>query len=268
MSLPLSQFNDAPPHAADAATPGDARELHNALAHCQARLQRLQQQQEAYAMGVAHDLRAPLRAIDSYAALLAGQAGTALDATAREYLQRIRTAAARLGGMVDAISELARVERAPLRLAQVDLSLLAEWACAELQDAAPTREARIEVAPDLHAYGDERLLRQLLTQVLRNAWRFTDPAQPVRIAVTGERAGENLRVRIRDGGRGFDPQYAERVFTPFARLHSAEEGAGDGLGLAIAKRIAERLGGDLQAHSAGKDQGSEFVLTLPAAEQA
>jgi PAS domain S-box-containing protein len=241
--------------------------LQQRLAEGAAALQAMSQQQEAFAYGVSHDLRAPLRAIDSFAALLDSKARGLLDDAGRDYLARIRAAAARMGELIDALLDLSRAGRSELKFEPVDLSLLAGWAGAELQDAEPGRAAEIDVSPGLVASGDERQLKLMLTQLLDNAWKFSRTRDRVRIEVRGERDGDRLHVRIRDHGAGFDMRYADKLFEPFQRLHGADEGGGNGIGLAIAHRIVERHGGRIHAESE-PGQGSTFHLDLPAATPA
>lgn len=227
-------------------------------------LETTQQQLQLFADAVAHDLRAPLRSIESFSALLAERAGDRLDATDRDYLARIRTAAERMSGLLGALSELSRATRAELKPTEVDLSLLAEWVCAELQDADPEHPAQITVQPGLSAWGDERLLKLMLTQLLDNAWKFSRGPDPIRIEVSGQRDRATLRLTIRDHGLGFDMRYVHKLFVPFQRLHGPEHGGGHGLGLAIAQRVAERHHGRIQAESQ-PGSGSTFTLEWPAA---
>ncbi|MCA1713625.1 MAG: PAS domain S-box protein [Gammaproteobacteria bacterium] len=224
----------------------------------------LNKQQEAFAYGISHDLRAPLRAIDSFATLLDNHCAAALDDTGRGYLDRIRAAATRMNGLIDALLELSRVGRVALKSEPVDLSLLAEWTGAELQEAEPGRAAQITVAPGLLARGDERLLKVLLTQLLHNAWKFSAGDAQVRIHVDGEVRDDRLQLRVRDHGSGFDMRYADKLFEPFQRLHGPEQAGGTGLGLAIAQRIVERHGGRLWVQSE-PGMGSTFHVELPAA---
>lgn len=251
----------APPAGAPAGGEQPSRDPH-ASSDAESRLAALAAQQEQLAHGIAHDLRAPLRAIDGFAAMLARHAGETLDATGHDYLQRIRDAAQRMGALVDALQTYSRAGRVPLREAPVDLSLLAEWVAADLQDAAPGRAARIEVAPGLVAHGDEELLRELLRQLLDNAWKFSAPRERVEVRVEGERDGDRQRLRISDRGIGFDMQYVDKLFQPFQRLHGADQQAGAGLGLAIAQCIARRHGGGIRAESA-LGEGSVFHVELP-----
>lgn len=225
-----------------------------------AELEAAQRRLEAFAYGVSHDLRAPLRSIDGFALQLARQA-EALDEQGREQLSRIRSASARMGGLIDSLLELARIGRAELRPARVDVSMLAEWAAAELQDAHPGRRAVVRVWPGLEAVGDERLLKVLLTQLLRNAWQFSASRDAVEVDVEGERKGHGLHLVVRDRGIGFDMAYAGKLFEPFQRLHSSEQGAGDGIGLTIAQQIAARHRGRIHAEAV-PDVGANFHVEL------
>ena len=239
-------------------------EMERRLAEREAELATLGQEFEQFAYGVSHDLRAPLRAIDNFAGLLQRHLGEGVDPAARDYLERIQGAATRLGGLLDALLGLSRAGRQPLRPQEVDLSLLAEWAAAELRDAEPQREADIRVQPGLVAHGDEALLRQLLQQLLHNAWKFSGRNERVEITVEGERVDDHLHLRIRDAGSGFDMRYADKLFVPFQRLHGPDDGGGHGIGLAIAQRIVERHGGRIRAQSE-PGAGSTFHIELPIA---
>jgi PAS domain S-box-containing protein len=225
-----------------------------------AELEEAQRRMEAFAYGVSHDLRAPLRAIDGFAVQLSRQTD-ALDEQGREQLSRIRIASARMGGLIDSLLELARIGRAELRPAHVDVSMLAEWAAAELQDAHPGRQAVVRVQPGLEAVGDERLLKVLLTQLLRNAWQFSASRELVEVDVEGARNGQGLHLVVRDRGIGFDMAYAGKLFEPFQRLHGSDQGAGDGIGLTIAQQIAARHRGRIHAEAV-PDQGASFHVEL------
>jgi PAS domain S-box-containing protein len=204
---------------------------------------------EAFVHGVSHDLRAPLRTIDGFATQLMRATRDQLDTPAQEHLQRIRAATARMGGLIDGLLELARVNRGKLRPTRVDVSLLAQWALAELQDAQPQREADVDVQPGLEVIGDERLLKTLLDQLLSNAWRFSASRPQVWIRVQGERKGDRLEVSIHDRGIGFDMAYSAKLFEPFQRLHGGDQGAGNGIGLTIAQQVAMRHGGNIHAQA-------------------
>jgi signal transduction histidine kinase len=243
----------------------DVAVLQRQLSECRAELHALQHEQAVIAHGISHDLRAPLRAIDNFSALIAGNAS--LDDSARSQLARVRAACARMGGLIDALLELSQVNRGELKSEAVDLGLLAEWVGAELQEADPGRAATLEVAGHLHVLGDERLLKLLVGQLIDNAWKFSRERDSVCIAVTGERAGERVHIGVRDAGCGFDMRYAPKLFEPFQRLHGLQQGGGNGIGLAIAQRIVERHGGRLRVESE-PGVGSIFHFDLPAADAA
>lgn len=216
---------------------------------------------EAFVHGVAHDLRAPLRSIDGFATQLARSTDRQLNPQAQEHLQRIRAASTRMGLLIDGLLELASINRAELRATKVDVSLLAEWALAELRDAQPQRDADVQVQQGLELVGDERLLKAMLGQVLTNAWRFSSGRVQVWIRVEGEREGDGLHLSIRDRGIGFDMAYSEKLFEPFQRLHGSDEGAGTGIGLTIAQQVAMRHGGRIRAE-AEPGSGACFHLKL------
>lgn len=232
------------------------------LAEAERALHSLRLQQQVLATGISHDLRAPLRAISGYSALLAEHHAAGLTPEGRGYLQRIRAAAARMDSLIEGLLQLSHAGRAQLQRQPVDLSLLAEWSLGEAQDAHPGVAVEASVQPDLTALGDERQLKQAFGHLLDNALRYARDGS-VRIDVSGGQEGGVSRVSVRDSGSGFEMRYAGRIFEPFQRLRAAEEGAGNGLGLAIAHEIIQRHGGRLWAESE-PGQGSVFHIELPA----
>ncbi|CAN5701319.1 hypothetical protein BH23PSE2_BH23PSE2_08050 [soil metagenome] len=249
--------------AAERALQEWAATLEQRIAERTTELERSTRQHELFAQGVSHDLRAPLRSIDSFARLLATQYDAQIDATGRDYLARIRSASARLGALIDALVELSRTGHSDIKVEPVDLSLLADWAVADQQELDPERTAEISVQPGLVVLGDERLLKRLLDLLVDNAWKFSRGAERVHIEVAGARGEEGLVVSVRDQGAGFDMRYADKLFEPFQRLHGPEQGGGNGLGLAIAARIVQRHGGRLWAESE-PGSGATFHVALPA----
>jgi signal transduction histidine kinase len=228
----------------------------------QAECSALRNDQAVLALGLSHDLRAPLRAIDSFAYLLEQHSAQALDDTGRDHLHRIREASARMGRLLARLQTYLHAGSAPLHDDDIDLSLLADWCIAELRDASPDRAANIDIAPDLRVRGDERLLRTAIAELLRNAWTYAPADRPVRIQVDAQRDAHGTTLRIRDHGDGFDPAKATRLGEPFQRLSPEAHPDGCGLGLAIARRIAERHGGSLQIEGR-MGEGATAQLFVP-----
>jgi PAS domain S-box-containing protein len=214
---------------------------------------------ERFAYSVSHDLRAPLRAIDGFSRVLAERYTQELGAEGREHLQRVRSAAGRMGELIDSLLKMARLSRGDLRLRPLDLSRMAADAIAELRANEPQRSVQVDIQPDLAAVGDSGLARSLLQNLLGNAWKFTRQREDARIEFGRSREGEFF---VRDNGAGFDPQYADKLFRPFQRLHSDADFAGHGIGLASVKRIIERHGGTLRAEGR-PGEGAVFYFTLP-----
>ena len=235
------------------------------LRRCEAELARIQKDQELLSYGIAHDLRAPLRAIDGFAAMLESGYGEVLDGAGREHLARIRSAAARMGSLIDALRALSQASLAPLRIDRVDASLLFDWSLMELGDADPGRPVEARVQPGIQVRADERQLKELVDRVLHNAWKFSAGREVVRIEVDAEAAGDTVRIRVRDHGSGFDPRHAALAFEPFQRMHGPEAGGGHGLGLAIAWRIATRLDGHLAIDTV-PGEGTVLHIELPSGD--
>ena len=217
---------------------------------------------ESFSYSVSHDLRAPLRAIEGFARVLGDRYGTVLDEAGRDYLQRVRGAAARMSELIESMLKLARVGRGEVQREPLDLSRMARDIFAELRAAGPGREVEVEIMPDLRATGDPVLVRSLLQNLLGNAWKFTRDRTHPRIEFgAGERDGEPA-FYVRDNGAGFSQAYADKLFRPFQRVHADEAFAGEGIGLASVKRIVERHGGNVAAE--GKEgEGATFWFTLP-----
>lgn len=216
---------------------------------------------ESFSYSVSHDLRAPLRAVDGFShALLEDEAGR-LSEDGREHLQRLRAAATRMGQLIDDLLMLARVSRAELRRAPVDVSALAREVADELRRREPGRDVTVTIAPGLRAEGDARLLRVLLENLLGNAWKFTSKRPGATIALFAEERGGKTQYAVQDNGVGFDMAYASKLFSPFQRLHKATEFPGTGIGLATVQRIVHRHGGHIEADAA-PGAGATFRFTL------
>jgi len=216
---------------------------------------------ESFSYSVSHDLRAPLRALDGFSAILAQEYPDRLDERGRGYLDRIRAAARTMALLVDGLLSLARLNRQELTVNAVDLSALARRVGADLAALEPGRTVRLNVRDGLTADGDPRLLHVLLENLIGNALKFTSsrPEATIEVGCT-QRDGERVFF-VKDDGVGFDMAYASKLFLPFQRLHSASDFPGTGIGLATVQRIVARHGGRIWPESA-PDAGATFFFTL------
>ncbi len=228
-----------------------------------AELADLNRELEAFSYSVSHDLRAPLRSIQGFGSILEERSGAALDATSRDCLQRMVRAAQRLAQLIDDLLELTRINRAEIHPVAIDLGALAREIIDELRHGAPERSVEARIAPQLSARGDPRLMRLALQNLLDNAWKYSGKLPQALIEVgCREDAGERA-FYVRDNGAGFDMAYANKLFTPFQRLHNPRDFEGTGIGLATVARVIHRHGGRVWAASA-PGKGAEFCFTLPA----
>ena len=203
---------------------------------------------ETFSYSVSHDLRSPLRHINSYLAILVEDFGDSFPAEARNYMARAGSASVKMGKLIDGLLELSGVGRAELTKTWVDLSALACGIAEMLRETEPTRVAKFAIAKELWALGDQNMLRLLLLNLLGNAWKYTSRT-PSALLEFGETVCEGGRVFfVRDNGAGFDMTYKEKLFGTFERLHG-EEYEGTGIGLATVKRIMERHGGTVWGES-------------------
>jgi hypothetical protein len=214
---------------------------------------------ESFSYSVSHDLRAPLRTIDGFSLAILEDFGDRLDDTARGYLERVRSATRRMGGLIDDLLTLARMSRQEMRREPVDLTTMAREIGGELGRSDNGRGVDLRVQTGLVAQADARLLRLALTNLLDNAWKFTARRPDPRIELNRRPDGVYL---VRDNGAGFDMGYAHKLFAPFQRLHSADEFPGTGIGLAIVQRVVHRHGGRVWAEAA-PGAGATFFFTLP-----
>ena len=225
-------------------------------------LSQANQELEAFAYSVSHDLRAPLRAIDGFSRILIERHSAGMDENGRGYLVRVRRAAGRMGELIDALLKMSRVSRGELRLERVDLSRLAGEVVEELRVGDTRRQVEVTIQPELYVIGDAPLLRNLLGNLLGNAWKFTRDRLDARIEFGAVMDAQGLEYFVRDNGAGFSQAYVDKLFRPFQRLHHNDDFAGHGIGLASVKRIVERHGGTIRAEGeVGK--GATFWFTLP-----
>jgi len=216
---------------------------------------------EAFSYSVSHDLRAPLRHINSFGAMLVEDYGEDLPAPARAYLASIGAASSRMGTLIDHLLELSRVIRAEIKPIPVNLSELAVSVLGMLQETEPDRRVEFSVEDSVTVSGDQFLMRQLLENLLGNAWKYTSKRASAHIEFGRMKVPGQEAIFVKDDGAGFDMAYKDNLFEVFQRLHG-EEFEGLGIGLATAQRIIQRHCGNIWAE-AEVEKGATFYFTLP-----
>ena len=230
-------------------------------------LSQANQELESFAYSISHDLRAPLRAIDGFSRILVEKFRDSLGDTGKGYLDRVRAAAGRMDELIDALLKMSRVTRTSLSPGKVDLSRMALDVLDEFKAGDPGHAPELVVEPGLTAWGDPTLLRNMLSNLLGNAWKFTRGTSGPRIEFgAGQLPSGEREFRVQDNGAGFPQKHVEKLFRPFQRLHGQDEFAGHGIGLASVKRIIERHGGSIRAEG-HVGEGAAFFFTLPAGDE-
>ena len=235
--------------------------LEHRVAQRTADLQAAVREQESFSYSVSHDLRAPLRHINSFSAIMNEEYGECLPSDARDYLNRIGAASSRMGALIDHLLELSRVTRAELAPGTVNLSRIAAETFRMFEETEPQRRVERDIQPGMVTIGDQHLLDQLLGNLLGNAWKYTARVSSARIEFGRTKASGQDAYYVRDNGAGFDMTYKENLFKAFQRLHGSEF-EGIGIGLATAQRIIARHGGKIWAEGE-VDRGATFYFTLP-----
>jgi PAS domain S-box-containing protein len=221
------------------------------------------QELEAFSYSVSHDLRSPLNTINGFSHLLAKKMAGSADKEVRHYLSRIQAGAAQMGQLIDGLLALAQVSRVLLQSGPVDLSAMARSILDEWRERDPERQVTIHIGSGLQAQGDTRLVRMVLENLLGNAWKFSSKKPQAEISIGQHSDAEEWPVFfVRDNGAGFDMAYADKLFSPFQRLHATSEFPGTGIGLATVSRVIKRHGGRLWTESA-TGRGASFFFTLP-----
>jgi signal transduction histidine kinase len=228
------------------------------------RVQERTEELESFTYSVSHDLRTPLRAIDGYAQLLRKHHAGQLDEEGRRFLDLVYQNTQRMGALIDDLLTLSRLGRRELERDHVDVAALAQEAYDELCQARPDRcdavSLTVQSLPD--AVGDRSMIRHVLTNLLSNALKFAQDEDPPRIEVGTTNPDGKPVFFVRDNGVGFDPEYADKLFGVFERLHDEDAFEGTGVGLALVERIVRRHGGSVWAEGR-PGEGATIYFTLP-----
>jgi signal transduction histidine kinase len=242
-----------------------ACQLETRVADRTAHLEQTLRSLEGVLYHVAHDLRAPLRAMHGFSEILLRDSGPRLDSTGQEYARRISKASARMDALIRDLLDYGRLGHQNVSWAAVDLNAVIEQVLLELEGDAKSRKAQIEVARPLpSAWGDRTILDRVLVNLIENALKFTAPDTAPRIQIWADRSERAICLHVQDHGIGVAPEHHQRIFGIFERLEQVGSDPGTGIGLAIAKKGMELLGGEIQIASA-PGAGSRFDLKLQVA---
>jgi signal transduction histidine kinase len=217
---------------------------------------------EAFSYTVAHDLRGPLDSITGLAYLLAGTSSQ-VDPSSREMLQRLQDSTKNMSALIDDLLNFARASTTPVKRDQVNLTAIALRIAGDLRSSEPTRSVDFVIADLPSVEADAGLMRIVIDNLLRNAWKYTSHHKKACIEFGAKLVDGRIVYFVRDDGAGFDPARTAEVFQPFHRLHSKSEFPGTGIGLATVQRILARHGGEISAEGAIA-KGATFYFTLPA----
>ena len=232
--------------------------------HARDELERANRELESFAYALAHELRTPLRSLVGFSVALTEECGDTLGEIGRSYAARIEQASEHIGHILDGLLQLSQVARTEISLQEIDLGAEAASIVRDLQGQDPGRRVRFTVQQPAWVLGDRALIRMVLHDLLANAWKFTSGQDHASIEFgTRPTAEAGICCYVRDDGVGFDPAHVHKLFLPFQRLHTTDEFAGTGAGLASVRKIVERHGGRVWAQGA-VGRGATFSFTLRA----
>jgi len=252
----------------------DVLKLSEDMAARNVELESVNRELESFIYSISHDLRAPLRSVSGFARIIAEDYAERLDEQGSNYLIRILRGSEKMTRLIDDLLHLSKISRQAMQRTGVDVSKMASLIVAELRESDPDRNVEVNIAEGLTAFADPRLIEIVLSNLLGNAWKFTSKKGNARIELGAIKKGERPThaplprgdregtvYYVRDNGAGFNPDYVEKMFLPFHRLHSDDEFEGTGIGLTIVERIIHRHGGQVWAEGE-KGKGATIYFTL------
>ncbi|GAB4300254.1 MAG: PAS domain S-box protein [Desulfuromonadia bacterium] len=237
------------------------RELEERVTERTRELQQALKELESFSYSVSHDLQAPLRHINSYCTILEEDFLAGMDEEGRRYFQRIRMAATRMGELIDDLLDLSRVSRREMLLRPFDLSALASELVQGISEHHPDPPVEWVITGGIEVVADPALMKIALYNLLDNARKYSSRKEKPRVELGETVTGEGRTFFVRDNGAGFDMRYADKLFSPFQRLHTDREFPGTGIGLATVFRIVQRHGGKVWGEGR-VGEGATFYFTL------
>ncbi len=218
---------------------------------------------ESFTYSVAHDLKAPIRAIDGFSRIFLKKYGAHVDEDAARILNVIRSSTEKMNVLIDGLLSFSRVLRDKMIFREINMDIVANEVWTDIHAINQKRELEVKIAKLPAGFGDLILIRQVLFNLISNAVKFTKNRKPGIIELSGYNEHGKVVYCVKDNGAGFDMAYYDKLFNVFHRLHSDEDFEGTGIGLAIVQRIVKRHGGEVWADGA-VDKGATFYFSLPA----
>lgn len=242
--------------------------LEQRVAERTAELEARNRELQEFAYVVSHDLQEPLRKIHTFADILLEDHSSRLDSEGREFLERIQVGTRRMSTLVKDLLSYSRISMRENEFQTVDLNQVVSGVLNDLQIRLEETGGNVEVQPLPSISADATQMQQLFQNLIDNGLKFHRPGVPPRVLIAASSESQNgdprqfYRIEVQDNGVGFEPEYADRIFTPFQRLHTRDEYEGNGIGLSICRRIVERHGGTITVESE-PDRGTRFIIRLP-----
>lgn len=226
-----------------------------------AELESINNELESFCYSVSHDLRAPLRGINGFSNALLEDYMETLDETGKYYLNRITLGTERMSHLIDDMLNLSRITRYKMNIQQVNITTISKEIVRSLQEDEPERNISITIEENLLTRGDKSLLSIALSNLIGNAWKYTGKRNEAVIEICSSIIDGQRVFSIRDNGAGFNPDYTDKIFLPFQRLHKPEDFPGNGVGLSTVHRVISRHHGRVWA-TAVPGEGASFHFTL------
>ena len=246
----------------DAALRTRISDVEKLLAEARAQITNSENEMDSFSYSVSHDLRAPLRAIEGFSKILLEDYAKGLDSEGKRFLDYVQVNAQHMSRLIDDLLAYHRLGQARLSKGVVDMNELVRTVVAELKVTHQPADCDFTIEALAPAFGDAAQLKQAFAQIITNAIQFRAPGRKLRVKIRSETCPNETVYSVGDDGQGFDMQYADKLFKVFQKLQKSEAHQGNGIGLAMVRRIITRHGGRVWA-DAKPNEGATFFLTLP-----